>query len=115
MRHLVAHVERQRPGNGVGGMDPTIQIEDVVWDVLGVDTVDGIAHVLASGDDDRERQQDHRADAPVKAKHGRVDVDVAHLDQRLETQEDVQHGGGGGDKLAKAVAKGPVQSCTTSS
>lgn len=66
---LVPHVERERPRDGVGGVDPAVEVEDVVRHVIGVYAVDGVAHILAGGDDHREGEQDHRADAPVQAEH----------------------------------------------
>ena len=72
-------------------MDPAVQIEDVVGNVVSVNAVDRVADVLPRRDDYREREQDDRADAPVEAKHWRVDVDVADLDQCLEPDEYVKH------------------------
>ena len=50
-------------------MDPAVQIEDVVGNVVSVNAVDRVADVLPRRDDYREREQDDRADAPVEAKH----------------------------------------------
>ena len=33
-------------GDGVGGMDPAVRVQYVLWNVLSVDTVNGVAHVL---------------------------------------------------------------------
>ena len=34
---LVSHVEGEGPGDGVGGVDPTVEIEHIVWNVLKLD------------------------------------------------------------------------------
>ena len=107
VRHLVAHVQRERPRDGVGAVDPAVEVEDVVGDVLGVDAVDGVADILPGRHDHGEGEEDHRADAPVQAEHGRVDVDVADLDQGLQPEEDVQHrsAGGGGRRRKETAAR----------
>jgi len=92
--NLIADVEREGPRDGVGGVDPTVQVEDIVRHVVGVNAVYGVADVLPGRHDHREGEQDHRANTPVEAEHGGVDVDVADLDQRLESDEYVEHGGG---------------------
>lgn len=76
-------------------MYPAEGVEHVLGDVLGVDAVDGVAHVLAGRHDEAERDQDHDGDAIVQSEHGRVDVDVADLDEVLEAPEDVEHGQAG--------------------
>ena len=74
-------------------MDPAIEIEDVIRHIVGVDAVNGIAHILASGDDYRKGKEDHRADAPVQPEHRRVDVNMADLNQGLESKEYIKHVG----------------------
>ena len=48
---------------------PAIQVEYIVGHVVGMDTVDRVAHILARGNDHREGEKDHRADAPMQAEH----------------------------------------------
>ena len=74
-------------------MDPAIEIEDVIRHIVGVDAVNGIAHILAGGDDHREGEKDHRADAPVQSEHGAIDVNMADLNQGLESKEYIKHVG----------------------
>ena len=57
-----------------------------------MDAVNGVAHILARGNDHREGEKDHRADAPMQAEHGGVDVYMADLNQGLESEEYVEHG-----------------------
>ena len=58
-----------------------------------MDAVDGVAHILARGNDHREGEKDHRADAPMQAEHGGIDVNMADLNQGLESEEYVEHDG----------------------
>ena len=50
-------------------MYPAVGVDHVLGDVVGVDAVDGVAHILARGNDHREGEKDHRADAPMQAEH----------------------------------------------
>ena len=74
-------------------MDPAIEIEDVIRHIVGVDAVNGVAHILTSGDDHRKGEEDHRADAPVQSEHGAIDVNMADLNQGLESEEYIEHVG----------------------
>ena len=58
-----------------------------------MDAVDGVAHILARGNDHRKGEKDHRADAPMQAEHGGIDVNMADLNQGLESEEYVEHDG----------------------
>ena len=69
MCNLLADVQRQGARDRVRRVDPAIQIEHIVRHVICVNAVDRVADVLPRRDDHREREQDHRTDAPVKAKH----------------------------------------------
>ena len=69
MGHLVPHMEGQGPRYRVRRMDPTVEVEHVIRHIIGVDAVDGIAHILAGGDDHRKGEEDHRANAPVQPEH----------------------------------------------
>ncbi len=91
MGYLVSNVQRERARDSVRRVDPAIQVKHVVGHLLGVDAVDGVPHILARRHDHREREQDDRADGPVEAEHRGIDVHMAHLHQRLEAKEDVQH------------------------
>lgn len=65
MSNLVAHVQGQGAGYRVGGMYPTIEVEDIIWDVVGVNAVNGVSHILARSNDHREGEKNHRADTPM--------------------------------------------------
>ena len=77
-------------------MDPAVSVENVLRNILGVDAVDRITDVLPRRHDETEGEQDHHRDAVVQPEDGRVDVDVADLDQSLQPDEDVEHVGGNG-------------------
>lgn len=89
--HIYAYPLPESAGDRVRGVDPAIRVEHVLWYVLGVHAVDGVAHVLPGGDDERERQQAHDREGVVQPEDGAVNVHVADLDEVLEPAEDVQH------------------------
>ena len=93
MGHFIPHVEGQGPGYRISGVDPAVEVKDVIGHIVCVDAVNGIAHILASGDDYRKGKEDHRADAPVQPEHRRVDVNMADLNQGLESKEYIKHVG----------------------
>ena len=93
MGHFIPHVEGQGPGYRISGVDPAVEVKDVIWHVVCVDAVNGVAHILTSGDDHRKGEEDHRADAPVQPEHRRVDVNMADLNQGLESKEYIKHVG----------------------
>ena len=65
MGDLVPDVQGERSGYRVGRMNPAVEVKDVVRNVVGVDAIDRVADILAGGDDHREGEEDHRANAPV--------------------------------------------------
>ena len=69
MGNLASNMQGQGSWDGISGMDPAVEVEHVVGDIIGMDTVDGVAHILARGNDHREGEKDHRADAPMQAEH----------------------------------------------
>ena len=93
MGHFEADLLEVRTVDGVRRVDPTVGVENVLRNILGVDAVDGVADVLSRRHNQTEGQQDHHRDAVVQAEHGRVNVDVADFDQVLQSAEYVQHGG----------------------
>ena len=93
MSHFIPHMEGQGPGYRISGVDPAVEVKDVIWHVVCVDAVNGVAHILTSGDDHRKGEEDHRADAPVQPEHRRVDVNMADLNQGLESKEYIKHVG----------------------
>lgn len=72
-------------------MDPTVSVDHVLRDFLGVDTIDGVSDVLAGCDDETEGEEDHHRNGVVETEHGGVDVDVGDFDEVLEAAEDIQH------------------------
>lgn len=87
-------------------MDPAEGVENILRYILGVNAIDGIAHVLPSGHNQAEGQQYHHGDAVVQAEYGRIDVDMTDLDKVLETAKDIQHGGLNGRRARENVAEG---------
>ena len=78
-------------GDGVGTVDPAVGVQHVLGDVLGVNAVYGIAHVLTSCHDQRERQQEGDGGGVVEPEDAGVDGDVVGLHQALQTSEYFDH------------------------
>jgi len=78
-------------GDRVRAVDPAVRVQHVLGDVLGVDTVYRIAHVLASGHDQGEGQQEGDGGGVVEPEDAGVDGDVVRLDQPLQTSEYFDH------------------------
>jgi hypothetical protein len=76
IRHIAPDLLAEQTLQRIGGMDPTVCVQHILGYVLGVDTVDRVAHVLARGDNQRERHQHHHRDGVVETEHGRVDMYV---------------------------------------
>lgn len=72
-------------------MDPAVGVENILRYILGVDAVDGVADVLPRRHDQTEGYEHHNRDAVVQTENGRVDVDVADLDQVLQPPKHVEH------------------------
>ena len=49
MGHIDPDPLPEGAGDGVGGVDPAVRVQHVLWNVLGVNTVDGVAHILPEG------------------------------------------------------------------
>ena len=77
--------------DSVGGVYPTIGIEDVLRNVFGMDAVDGVAHVLLGRHDEGEGEHDGRRHTVVEAEHPRVYVHVGDTQQPAKLAKDVQH------------------------
>ena len=105
VRHVHPHPLPVRRGERVGGVDPAVGVEDVLWDVPRVDAHDGRADVLPRRHDEGEGQQGHHRDAVVQPEHGAVRVVAAHLHQALEPEEEVQHGEARSVSSSKAKKK----------
>ncbi len=90
-------------------MDPAVSIHDFWWDARIHDAVNGVANVLAGGDQQREEHKhDHRAlkfesnaktvaqarrltDLVMKSEDGVVNPDGVKLEEVLERFEKSQH------------------------
>ena len=70
MGHFKANFLEVCTVDGVGGVDPTVCVENVLRNILGVDTVDRVADVLSRRHNQTEGQQDHHRDAVVQPEHG---------------------------------------------
>lgn len=92
VRNADAHLLLKRLLDGVRGVYPTVSVEHVFRYVLGVHTVDRVADVLARGDNQAERGQQHHSQTVVHPEHGRVNVHVADFYQALQAPEHVKHG-----------------------
>jgi len=95
--------------DSVGRVDPTVCVENVLRNILGVDAVDRVADVLSRRHNQTEGQQDHHRDAVMQPEHGGVNVDVANFDQVFQSAEYVQHGGSRRRRsLTKSFSINPV-------
>lgn len=72
-------------------MDPAECVQDVLWYVLGVDTIYGISHILPCCHNEAKCDEHHYGDTVVESEHWRVDVYVADFDEVFQTAENVQH------------------------
>ena len=91
MRHVDADSFPESTGDGVGGVNPAVSVEHIFGNVLGVNTVDGVAHVLPGGDNEREGQQTHDGKGVVQPEDSAVNMHMADLDQVFEAAEHVYH------------------------
>lgn len=80
-----------RRGDRVCAVYPAICVQDVLGEVLAVYAIDGIADVLASGDDQGKCYQYNHSETVVHAEDGAVDVNMRDLYKALQTAEYVQH------------------------
>ena len=109
VRHLKPSLFPERAGDSVGGVDPAVGVDDVLamsrvmmsdvlmahlWDIVGVDAVYGVAHVLLRRHDEREGEEARGRHGVVEAEHPRVDVHVGHPQEAAQLAEDLQHLGG---------------------
>lgn len=72
-------------------MDPAISVQDVLRQILAVYAIDGIADVLAGGDDEGERYQQDHGEAVMQAKNGAVGMNVRDFYKALEAAKYVEH------------------------
>lgn len=91
IRHLAADLLLEEALQRVRGMDPAVRVQHILRYVFRVHTVYRIAHVLASGHDQREGHEHHDRDRIVQPEHGRVYGNVTDFDEVLEAPENVQH------------------------
>lgn len=86
-------------------MDPAVRVQHILWYVLRMHTVNGVAHILPRRDNQRETHQHHDCERVVQPEHRRVYGDVADFDQVLQAPEYVQHvaGGAGGGSVASSA------------
>jgi len=72
-------------------MDPAICVEHILRDVLCVDAVDGVAHILLGGDDQAEGEHAGGGDAVVQPEDPAVDVAVGDVQETPQLPEYLQH------------------------
>lgn len=80
-------------GDGKSRMNPAKSVENIFGDLFGVDAIYGVPDILASGDDEGERDQDGHCYGIMQTKHWRIDVNAADFQKRLQASEDIQHFG----------------------
>lgn len=87
--HLDAHLLVEEAPQRIGGVYPAVGVEYVFGDVLGVDAVDRVADVLPRGHDQTERDQQDDGDGVVQTEYRRVDVDIVHFNEILQSTKHV--------------------------
>ena len=60
--------------------------------ILGMNAVYGVAHVLPRGHQEAEGEAGHDGDGVVQPEDARVDLDVGELHEALQPPQQVQHG-----------------------
>jgi len=66
-------------GDRVRAVDPAVSVQHVLGDILGVDTVYGIAHVLSRGYNQGEGQEEGDGGGVVEPEDAGVDGDMVGL------------------------------------
>ncbi len=69
-----------------------IKIHSHLRNILGVNAVYGVAHVLPRGHQEAEGEAGHDGDGVVQPEDARVDLDVGELHEALQPPQQVQHG-----------------------
>lgn len=91
MRYVEADPLPEGTGDRVSRMNPAEGVEDVLGDVLGVDAIDGIAHILLGRNDQREGKHARCRDRVVQPEYPRVDVNVGHPQQATQLTKYLDH------------------------
>ena len=72
-------------------MDPAVGVEDILGNVFGVNTINGVTNILSRGHYQRECQQKCHCCSVVETKYAGVDGHVMRFHQSLETTKYLQH------------------------
>ncbi len=91
MSHINANAFPEGTGYGVGWMDPAVSIEHILWDVFTMNTINGVANILARCHYKRESQHECDWYWVVKTEDGRVNLDMFELEEALQATEHIQH------------------------
>ncbi|GFR02164.1 hypothetical protein TNCT_210391 [Trichonephila clavata] len=76
----------------VCGVYPAVGVDDVRRNVMSVDAVDGIPHILLGGHHDTKREEHQHGERVVQSEDFIVDVGSSHLHEALEAAKNIQHG-----------------------
>ena len=77
--------------NSVGGVNPTICVENIFWNVFGVNTIYGITNILSCSHYQRECQQKCHCGSIMETKDTGVYSHMMGLHQTLESAKYFQH------------------------
>ena len=91
MGHINPNPLPECAGYRVGGVDPAVRVQHVLGDVFRVDTVYGVADILAGGHYQGEGQEEGHCGSVVESEYAGVDGDVVRLHQTLQSSEYLQH------------------------
>ena len=74
-------------------MEPAVMSCDSshLWNILGMNTVYGVPHVLPGGDQEGEAQAGHHGQGVVEPEDAGVYLDMGDLGQALQASQDIQH------------------------
>ena len=67
LRNFRAHLPHERTGNGEGGRDPAVGVDDVDGHVIVIDTLNGAANILGGSNQQRKGDQQHCGEDVVEA------------------------------------------------
>ncbi len=76
-------------GYCIGGVNPAVSIQYILWYVFCVDAVDWIANILPRRHNQGECEQAHDCERVVQPEDGAVDVDMADLHQVLQATKNI--------------------------
>ena len=91
MGHINTNPLPEGAGDGVGGVDPAVRVQHVLGNVFRVDTIYGVADILAGGHYQGECEEEGHCGSVVEPEYAGVDGDMVRLHQTFQSSEYFQH------------------------